>query len=108
MQLIQLWGRAAVRGPVRPRLAATAARTAEPGQPYHHLAEQGRDPARPPIEDTTAFAGKPGLGSPHPLQIERYCPKGLMWACSSGEVRASSWSGRFCQGSRQQVSPELG
>ena len=29
------------------------------------------------IEDTTAFAGKPGLGSPHPLQIERYCPEGI-------------------------------
>ena len=29
------------------------------------------------LEDTTASAGKPGLGSPHPLQIEAILPEGV-------------------------------
>jgi hypothetical protein len=40
------------------------------------------------VEDTTAFAGKPGLSSPHPLQIEAILPEGIGGACGGPRSRA--------------------
>jgi len=54
LQLIQLRGRAAVRGPVDTGLDATAARAAEPRQPHRDGAEQRRDLTRLPVLDVAA------------------------------------------------------